>query len=179
VTAVFATLRKPLPRIVAVVPGASVAGRIEAIVGATEPSGAATVTASDPDTPSLDAVMVVTPGLSAYSRPLASTVATSGSDEAHVIRRPSSELPLRSLTTTVSGVIPPATRGAAGGEITTAKTGVCATVMAADPVFPSTVAVIVVEPVPSPVTTPALDTLATAVFADDQASVFPVIVAPV
>ena len=179
VTAVFATLRNPVPLIVAVAPGARVAGSIEAIVGATEPAGAETVTTSEPDTPSLDAVMVVTPGLSALNRPLPSTIATSGSDELHVIRRPTSAVPFRSLTTTLRGVVSPATGGPASGEITTVKTGACATVMAADPDFPSTVAVMVVEPAPSPVTRPALDTLATAVFADDQASVFPVIVAPV
>ena len=53
--------------IVAVTPGDSDAGVIDVIVGATDPAGATTSTASVPETPSLVAVSVVVPGLDATS----------------------------------------------------------------------------------------------------------------
>jgi len=59
--------RKPVPLIVAVIPGESDAGAIDAIVGATDPAGAATSTVSVPETPSLVAVSVAVPGLDATS----------------------------------------------------------------------------------------------------------------
>ncbi len=67
VTAVPEVPRKPVPRTIAVAPGVSAAGPTSVIVGATDPSGAVTVTARLPDTPSLPAVIVVVPGLRAAS----------------------------------------------------------------------------------------------------------------
>src|SRR5690242_10375807 len=142
VTAVLAMPRNPVPRSVAVAPGASVAGAIDSIVGATAPAGAATATASVPATPSLSAVIVVVPGLVAMSRPAASIVPTSEADELHVTGRPSSSFPFRSRTTTLSVVVSPATGGAAGGVIVTVNTGTCVTDTVADPDLLSTLALI-------------------------------------
>src|SRR5689334_7209249 len=171
-------LRKPVPRNVATAPGASVAGAIDSIVGATDPAGAATVRASVPVTPSLSAVIVVGPGLVAISRPDASTVATSDADELHVTFRPSSSFPLWSRSTTVSGVVSPATGGVASGAIVTANTGTCVTETIADPDLLSTLALIVVVPAPVPVTTPAVETVATAAFAEAHVSVLPGMASP-
>ena len=178
VTAVPVVPRKPVPRTIAVAPGVSVAGPIPVTVGATEPSGAVTAIARLPETPSLPAVIVVVPGLRAASCPLRSTVATSGADELNVTRLPTSTLPFRSVTTTASGVLSPATSGAAGGVIVTANTGGVATVTIAEPVFPSTLALIDAEPGAWAVTIPSPDTVAIDAFADAHASALPVMGAP-
>src|SRR4051812_23577787 len=72
-TSLDAGPRKPVPAIVAVVPGASEAGTTEVMVGATEPSGATTTIPSVPETLSVVAVSVVAPGLFATSCPRLST----------------------------------------------------------------------------------------------------------
>src|SRR5437763_15312256 len=115
--------RNPLPAIVAVAPGESDAGVMDAIVGGTDQAGATTTTASDPEMPSLVAVSVAAPGLSATSCPNPSTVATRGADELKVTRRPDSAAPLPSVTTTTSGVLVPATGDVASGAMDTAATG--------------------------------------------------------
>src|SRR5215203_1902105 len=178
VTAVVVVPRKPVPRTIAVVPGANVAGATDSIVGGVEPSGAITVIESDPVSPSLNAVTVVVPGLVADSCPAASTAATSGADELQVTRPPTRVVPLRSVTTTVSGVLCPAISGPESGVMVTANTGGFSTVTFTEPVFPSTAALIVVEPSAAAVTTPASDTVAMLLFADVQVGAFPVITAP-
>jgi hypothetical protein len=136
------------------------------------------MTGNVPDTPSLTAVIVVVPGLVALSRPAASTVPTSDTDEVHVTVRPSSSFPFLSRSTTVSGVVAPATGGVAGGVIVTVNTGTCVTDTIADPDLLSTLALIVVVPAPVPVTTPAAETVATAAFAVLHVSVLPLIATP-
>src|SRR5512133_1889171 len=76
VTALAPSATKFAPVIVAIAPGVSVAGEIDAIVGGAEPAGAVTTTAAVAVIPSHSAVIVVVPGLSAASLPFASTVAT-------------------------------------------------------------------------------------------------------
>jgi hypothetical protein len=57
---------------------------------------------------------------------------------------------------------------AVAGETATLPTGTGAMVTPELPDFPSLVAVIVAEPMLTPVTTPVLETVATAVLLDDQ-----------
>jgi hypothetical protein len=68
--------------------------------------------------------------------------------------------------------------GSASGTIVTDPTGGAATVTWVDPVFPSTEALMSANPAATPVTVPALDTLATVAFEVAHESVFPVIGAP-
>ena len=65
-----------------------------------------------------------------------------------------------------------------GTVVWKASVGDPVTVMIADPETPLAVAEIVAVPAVTPVTTPAAETVATAVLADDQLTVGPVMVAP-
>jgi len=178
-TAFDESARNPLPVIVAVTPGESDAGEIEAIVGATEPAGATTSTVTVADTPPIDAVSVAVPGLDATSCPAPFTVATSGADELYVMRRPSAEstVPSPALRTISSGVVVPATTDPASGVIETAATVASTTVTCVAADFSPIVAVIIAEPGDTPVTTPSA-TVATAGLEVDHVGTRPVIAAP-
>src|SRR5205823_6688859 len=94
--------------------------------------------------------------------PLLLTVATAGALLDHVTTRPVSVLPLESLTLAASCTVPPTGRLAEGGLTTIEATGTRITVMVEVALFPSLVAVMVVEPAATPVTKPVALTVATA-----------------
>src|SRR6267378_3175747 len=121
-----------------------------------------TVTADEPDLPSLVAVIVADPGATPETRPLLFTLATVGALLDHVTTRPVSALPLPSFGVAVNCRAPPAHTLALAGVTATDATGTKVAVVAADPLFPSLVAVIVAEPAEAPVTRPLPLTVATA-----------------
>jgi hypothetical protein len=121
-----------------------------------------TVTADEPDLPSLVAVIVADPGATPETRPLLFTLATVGALLDHVTTRPVSGLPLPSFGVAVNCRAPPAHTLALAGVTATDATGTKVAVVAADPLFPSLVAVIVAEPAEAPVTRPLPLTVATA-----------------
>ena len=110
--------------------------------------------------PSLVAVIVADPGPPPVTSPLADTVATAVLLLTHVTVRPLKGLPLASSGVAVSCWVPPTRIVAAVGLTLTDATGT-ATVIADVPLFPSLVAVIVAEPVATPVTRPFASTVAT------------------
>src|SRR2546425_874971 len=124
--------------------------------------GAETVSAAVPLCPSPVAVTAPAPAAPPVTNPLPLTVATAVLLEAHVTVRPVSGLPPASFGVAVSCTVKPTwTLGAAGLTVTDA-TGTCTTVMAALPLCPSLVAVIVAAPATTPVTSPLPLTAATA-----------------
>src|SRR3989441_845448 len=130
---------------------------------ATEATGTVdTVTAAVPLWPSLVAVIVVDPTARPVTSPLADTVATAPLLVVQVTVRPLSGLPLASLRVAVSCTAPPTYTFGAVGLTATEATGRLDTVTAAVPLWPSLVAVIVVDPTARPVTSPLADTVATA-----------------
>src|SRR5256712_4523961 len=133
----------------------------------------ATPIAADALFPSLVAVIVVVPAATPVTRPAAETVAMAGLELAHVTARPTSTFPAASLGVVVSCTAPPTYTFAAAGLTTTEATGTVDTVTAAVPLWPSLVAVIVVDPTARPVTSPLADTVATAPLLVVQVTVRP------
>src|SRR5207249_4776556 len=149
----------------------------DAGVTVTDATTAFTVMAADPVLPSLVAVTVAGPALTPVTRPVVDSVATVGVPEVHVTTRPVSTFPaasfvgkavvtgMRTATLAHAGVTASttvqrtATLADAGATVTDATGAV--TVMAADPVLPSLVAVTVAVPALTPVTSPVADTVAT------------------
>src|ERR1051326_2775633 len=124
-------------------------------------AGPVTVMADVPLCPSLVAVIVAEPAATPVTRPLPFTVATDGLLLAQVTTRSGRVLPLASLGVAVSCVVwPCATRAEAGLTVTDA-TGTLVTVIAAVPLLPSLVAVIVADPGAMPVTLPFTSATAT------------------
>src|SRR2546430_15042605 len=114
-----------------------------------------------PPGPSLMPVIVAEPATTPLTSPLELTVATAVLLLDHVIVRPVSALPLASSGVAASwSVLPAGTLPEAGLTVPDA-TGTCTTVMAAVPLCPSLVAVIVAEPATLPVTSPLELTVAT------------------
>ena len=141
------------------------------LVGATVtlPTGAAeTVSAALPDFASLVAVIVAVPGETAVATPLPDTVATAVLLDAQVTARSVTTTPLASFTTAVNDVVCPTVAEAVAGCTTTLPTGTGVTATVDVPVFPSAVALIVAEPGARAVTTPVVETLATAVLLEVQ-----------
>src|SRR6266480_4244648 len=135
--------------------------------------GGVTVMAAVPLCPSLVAVIVAEPATTPLTSPLGLTVATEVLLLDHVIVRPVSAFPLASFGVAVSwSVLPAGTLPEAGLTVTEA-TGTCTTVMAAVPLCPSLMAVIVAEPATLPVTSPLELTVATVVLLLDHAIVRP------
>jgi len=140
----------------------------------TDATGASiTVRVADPLFPSLVAVMVVVPGAEPVTTPDEFTVATIVFDDCHVTVRPLSVLPLASVNVTVIGVVNPTNVLAGFGVTMTPFTGATVTVIAAAPLLPSLVAVIVAVPEPTPVTSPVDETDATLVLLDPHVMVRP------
>src|SRR5438552_1975726 len=123
-----------------------------------------TVTAAVPLCPSLVAVIVAAPAATPVTSPVEDTVATAGVPDAQVTDRPESTLPAASFRVVVSCTVAPTSTTAVAGLTVTDATGTIATVTLAVPLFPSLVAVIVADPAATPVTSPAADTVAIAVF---------------
>src|SRR5882762_805524 len=113
-----------------------------------------TVTADVPLFPSLVAVIVADPAATPVTSPLALTVATAALLVVQVTARPLRVVPLASFGVAVNAVVAPTVRLAVAGLTVTEATGTLVTVMAAVPLCPSLVAVIVAEPVATPVTNP-------------------------
>src|SRR5207245_350076 len=124
--------------------------------------------------PSLVAVMVADPGDTAATSPVPLTVATPLLSLAQLIVRPESTLPLASLSVAVSCTVCPTGALAVAGLTDTVATGTTVTAMLALPLLPSLVAVIVVEPGDTAVTSPVALTVATAALLDVQVTVRPV-----
>jgi hypothetical protein len=103
-----------------------------------------TVIVAVPVLPSLVAVIVALPGATPVTSPLDDTVAMAGALDVKEIGRPVSAFPWSSVTCAPSCTVCPTVTLACPGEMMTALTGFGLTVMAAVPVFPSLVAVIVV-----------------------------------
>ena len=102
------------------------------------------------------------------------TVATAGTVDRQPIVRPDSGLPWASLRVAVSCWVRPTSRTRSAWLSSTRATP-ARTVIAEEPVFPSTVAVTVAVPVVTAVTSPSAETVATADVADVQVTVRPVI----
>ncbi len=104
-------------------------------------------------------MIVVAPGDTPVTEPVADTVATAGADDVNVTGRPISALPAASRTEKVSGSVSDTPRFRANGVTTTDATFVtpCKDAM---PVTPSISALIAVVPLLTIVTRPASDTVA-------------------
>src|SRR5439155_16729477 len=125
--------------------------------------------------PSLVAVMVAVPATLPVTSPLALTVATLVLLEAQVTVRPESTLPPESRGVAVGCTGCPSNTWAVAGVTDTDATGTPAavTVMAAVPLCPSLVAVIVAVPATLPVTNPLALTVATVVLLEAHVTTRP------
>src|SRR5206468_2649817 len=127
-----------------------------------------------PVLPSHVAVIVAEPVAMPETRPFALTVATAALLLVHDTARPVRGLPAASFGVPVSwAALPTATLTELGATATEA-TEITVTVMAAVPLCPSQVAVMVAEPAATAVTSPWLLTVAAAVLLLDQAIVRPI-----
>src|SRR6266516_3836390 len=136
----------------------------EAGVTATEATGTCTTVMADvPPCASLVAVIVAAPASFPVTSPLALTVAAAVLLDTQVTVRPVRVLPFASLRVAVSCTVWPSFTLADAGATATEATATCTTVMAAVPLCPSEVAVIVVEPASFAVTSPLELTVAAAV----------------
>jgi hypothetical protein len=138
-----------------------------------------TVSTVAPLCPSLVAVMVVVPGVSAVIAPLALTVATVEFDDVHAIARPviTSLLAVRSVTVAI--VVLPTVMFACASTTVTTATGTGNTVSTAEPLCPSLLATMLVVPGVSAVMAPVLDTDATVGLLELHDTARPVSDAPV
>ena len=139
-------------------------------------AAATTVTVAVPVCPSLVAVIVVLPAVvPAVTTPVLDTVATAVLLDVQVTVRPVSVVPFASFVVAVNCTVAvwPAVSVAVDGETVTVATGGGLTVIAAVPVLPSLVAVIVAVPWATAVTTPVTLTVATAVLLDVHVMVRP------
>lgn len=141
-------------------------------------AGAAAVTVNDtvPERPSLEAVIVEEPTATPVATPLVETVALAGVPLDQVTARPVNTLPLASRVVAVSCVVAPTvTLGDAGviETVATAAGGAAVTVTEADPLCPSLVAVMDVEPAATAVTNPEPETDAMPALPLDHATARP------
>ena len=139
--------------------------------------GVSTSTVACPVTPSEVADTVVLPGVPPVTSPLASTVAMEASAVVHVTVLPVSGRPPASWGVAVIWTLSVEMTTAGSGITTTDATSV-STVIVAEPLCPSDVAVIVASPMDSPVTLPLVLTEAIAASDVLQATVRPVRVLP-
>jgi len=148
-------------------------------VTATDATGTAvTVIVALPLCPSLVAVMLAFPGEIAVTIPVGDTVATAGDDEVQLTARPVRMLPLASRATAASDVSAPTTSDAVAGLTATDAIGTGVTVIVALPTRPSLVAVMVVVPGATAVTSPVPETVATAGAPETQLTERPVRMLP-
>src|SRR5947208_14199981 len=122
-----------------------------------------TVIVEGPLFPSLVAVIVAVPAALPVTSPLPVTVATAVLLLPQLTVRPDNGLPLASFGVAVSCTVWPTGTDAVLGLTVTDATGTVLTVIAAVPLCPSLVAVIVAAPAVTPVTSPLPLTVATAV----------------
>ena len=135
--------------------------------------GATTVTVAVPVWPSLVAVIVTgPPTATAVTSPPPETVATPLFDDNQETTRPVSVFPAASRVVGVSCTTAPGVSDGEAGDTVTLATGGGITVTVADPSCPSLDATIVTgPPMVTAVTSPVDDTVATALFVDDQVTV--------
>jgi hypothetical protein len=136
--------------------------------------GARTEIPVDPDFPSLVAVMLAAPGATPVTKPAVLTVATPVLSEDQVTNLPTRTFPPAPLVVAVACVVLPTPIVDEATDTVTEATGSVATVTAADPLSPSLVAVMLAVPALTPVTTPALLTVAADELSDDQDTARPV-----
>jgi len=166
----------PDPAIVAEAPATIGLGAIE-VMAMTE-AGEFTFTAAVPDFPSLVAVIVAEPAATAVTRPVELTVAFELSEVAQVTTRPGSAAPPASRVAAVNCRVSPTASVVVDGETVTLATGAAVTVSVACPCLPPAAAMITAVPGDTPMTTPALLTVATEVVAEVQVTVPVAIAAP-
>jgi len=150
-------------------------------VGATVMLAATAAETAIPDVPvfpSLVAVIVVAPMATPVTSPVASTVATASFADDHVTVRPTSGFPAASSGCAWRCTVTPTWIAALGGLTVTDATLGGITVMVEKPEFPLTLAAIRTTPTAMPVTTPALDTVATCAFSVFQNTLEPDTVLP-
>src|SRR5881392_3343213 len=141
--------------------------------------GGVTVIADVPLCPSLVAVIVTgPPAATPLTSPLPFTLAIALLLDCQVTTRPVNGLPFASLGVAVSCTVLPTSTPAVAGVTVTDATGTGVTVMAAVPLWPSLVAVIVAEPATFAVTSPVPVTVATGVLLLDHATGRPVSTVP-
>lgn len=129
---------------------------------ATEPTATfETMRSAVPLLPSLVAVTVALPWVTAVTIPWAETVATAELELDHTTVRPFSAFPAESASVAVSCVVCPTVMESGLGVTDTVDTAACDTVIVDTPLFPSDVAVIVAEPGPVAETSPFASTVAT------------------
>src|SRR6266576_1639239 len=137
--------------------------------------GGVTFIADVPLWPSLVAVIVTgPPAATPLTSPLPFTLAIALLLDCQVTTRPVNGLPFASLGVAVSCTVLPTATPAVAGVTVTDATGTGVTVMAAVPLWPSLVAVIVAEPATLVVTSPLLLTVATVVLFEAHVTVRPV-----
>jgi len=142
-----------------------------ALVGATvtDATGAwVTVMVALPVLPSLVALMLAVPTVTAVTTPCAETVATAVLLELHVTARPVRTLLFASRVVAVACDVPTAVIELGVSATVTDATGTGTTVIVEVPECPSLVAVMVAPPTAIPVTSPEGLTVATAVLLEDQ-----------
>src|SRR5213593_3549839 len=132
-----------------------------------------TVTPDVPLFPSLVAVIVAEPVATPVTSPLPFTVAMAVLSLDQVTTRPGRGFPFASRGVAVSWTVNPTATLAGDGVTVTLATGTGVTVTLDVPLCPSLVAVIVAEPVATPVTSPLPFTVATAVLLLDQVTTRP------
>src|SRR6266480_1998617 len=128
-----------------------------------------TVTAAVLLLPSLVAVIVAVPATMPVTSPLLLTVAMLGLLLPHVTLRPGKVPPVESIAVAASCTVCPTRTVAVAGETSTDATDTLVTVIAAELLLPSLVAVIVAEPGVMALTRPLALTLATVPLLLDQA----------
>jgi hypothetical protein len=135
--------------------------------------GVSTVTVAVPDCPSLVPVIVTgPPETRATTRPVPETVATALFDDDHVTTRPVNVAPDASRSVGTNWTAPPGVSEDEVGAMVTVATGGGVTVTVAEPSWPSLVATIVTgPPTVTAVTSPVLETVATAVLVEDHVTV--------
>src|SRR5687768_13406235 len=129
-------------------------------LGVTTTLAIPTATKAVPLTPSTVAVIVTVPALSPVTRPVLETGAIDSLLDDHpTTRSVSTVVPERTVGTSTTN--PLTARLLDVGAMVTLVTGICLTLTSADPVLPSIVAKMTALPLPTAVTTPAADTVAT------------------
>jgi hypothetical protein len=137
-----------------------------------------TVISTDADFPSLDAVAVVLPALTATTSPLADTVAMLGAAVVHTTVRPTNVPPMESVVLAASCTVWLTVSVAVVGDTITRPTGTGNTVSCDAPLAPSLLAVIVAAPGALTVTIPVVVTVATALLLLLHAMLRPLNTAP-
>src|SRR6266545_4786874 len=137
-----------------------------------------TVSVAAPETPPVVAVIVAGPFASAVTSPLGSTVAIRPSDDVQAKLCPGMTVPPASFATALNRCVSPSAVSVAVAGVTSTDAIACATESVAVPATPAAVAVMVADPIASPVARPVWSTLAIAGTDELQAKSCPATVLP-